>query len=939
MSYKYKNYRIALLLSLAILLILPGKSLAQQTAISPAIFTSETEITVTFNVTGNSLANEDDAWLWSWIPNENIDARSNINPAGSNSELTDPVKLTKSVSNGQTTFSLSFVPQDLFDEDISEVSTIGMLVKGNDWGDGQSSDFVASFFIGDYTALLTAPLNDPFFVETNEQFTISAEASEVSDFELFINNVSVDQQSDVSMYSYLHTVVETEGLTQVRLVATAGEFSQELSFSYVLRTATVEQSRPAGIIEGINYGSDDTKATLCLRAPFKQSVFVLTESNDFKVSPDYQMFKDGEFFWLEISDLEPGVEYAFQYLVDESVKVADPYADKILDPDDRWIPESIYPNLKPFPENALSSTWHANRLAVIQTAQEDYTWQVTDFQKPDKEDLIIYELLIRDFFGPEHRSYQTLIDTLGYFKRLGVNAIELMPVMEFNGNDSWGYNTTFMFAPDKAYGTKDQLKAFVDAAHQHGIAVILDIVLNHQDIPNPFALMYFDGSAPTAENPWFNTQAKHPFNVFFDMDHESTYTQHYMDTSLHYWINEFKVDGFRFDLSKGFTQVDSGDDVGLWSSRDDSRIDLLKRMADVVWSYAPDTYIMLEHFADNQEETILANYGMMLWGNLHFEYREAMKGNASGRTIDWAWYQRRNWSQNNLITYFESHDEERQMYDMLEFGRVDGSYSVRNLDVALERKKMAAAFLFGIPGSKLFWQFGELGYDVPINFNGRTGTKPVLWEYYDDPDRLKLYKVFGEIIKFRNENEAFKNGTFNWKPIGTFKNIRISSNDMDILIAGNFDTRERNEIPGFTKTGTWYDFFTGAAFQVNNTSETMLFQPGQFHILTTKKIDGIEEDLVPWKLPIITSLAAIEKNIAVYPNPTSSNIHLQLPLEVRHPEISISDMYGRKVSKVTIQQDIDSGSFEVNTSNLAPGVYHLEVYYGKEKLVKKFIKN
>ena len=117
-----------------------------------------------------------------------------------------------------------------------------------------------------------------------------------------------------------------------------------------------------------------------------------------------------------------------------------------------------------------------------------------------------------------------------------------MPITEFNGNESWGYNPTFMFAPDKYYGTKNKLKEFIDKCHQLGIAVILDMVMNHHDLPNPYVIMDFDFNAfkPTANNQWFNTDAKHPFNVFFDMNHESSYTKKYLDTINYYWLNEYK---------------------------------------------------------------------------------------------------------------------------------------------------------------------------------------------------------------------------------------------------------------------------------------------------------------------------------------------------------------------------------------------------------------
>ncbi|MDV7401547.1 hypothetical protein RZS08_59565, partial [Arthrospira platensis SPKY1] len=92
------------------------------------------------------------------------------------------------------------------------------------------------------------------------------------------------------------------------------------------------------------------------------------------------------------------------------------------------------------------------------------------------------------------------------------------------------------------------------------------------------------------------------------------------------------------------------------------------------------------------------------------------------------------------VGYMESHDEERLMVRMRTNGNTSNpEHNVRELQVSLERMKaMGTTFL--IPGPKMLWQFGELGYDFPIDFNGRTGNKPVRWDYYRDPERLKLYK-------------------------------------------------------------------------------------------------------------------------------------------------------------------------------------------------------
>ncbi len=172
---------------------------------------------------------------------------------------------------------------------------------------------------------------------------------------------------------------------------------------------------------------------------------------------------DGNRYWLEINNLEPNREYAYQFLIDGELAVADPYCDKILDPNyDQSIPAANYPNLKPYPLGAKGI------VSVLQTGQKPYNWQINNFVRPDATKLNIYELLVRDFVSS--RRYQTVGDSLPYLKKLGINTIELMPIMEFTGNESWGYNPIFYMAPDKAYGTINDLKAFIDKCHANGIA-------------------------------------------------------------------------------------------------------------------------------------------------------------------------------------------------------------------------------------------------------------------------------------------------------------------------------------------------------------------------------------------------------------------------------------------------------------------------------------
>ncbi|MCZ4410638.1 alpha-amylase family glycosyl hydrolase [Cryomorphaceae bacterium 1068] len=601
---------------------------------------------------------------------------------------------------------------------------------------------------------------------------------------------------------------------------------------------------PAGVTDGINYISD-TSVILQLVAPFKDYVYVIGDFNDWERQPEYFCKKtsSGDRWWVQVDGLTPGEEYRFQYSIDdEDLRVADVYAKKILDPfNDQFIGDNRYPDLIDYPQGETT-----NIVSVLQTNQEQYEWQDDNFQRPPLDRLIIYELLVRDF--TEEGTFQAVIDTLDYLDRLGVNAIELMPVNEFEGNESWGYNSSFFFAVDKYYGTEEDLKMLIDACHDRDIAVIIDVVLNHSFGQNPQVRMYSENGAagpPTVENPWFNTLARHPFSVGYDYNHDSPYTQEFVKRVLQYWIEEFHIDGYRFDLSKGFTQNNTLGDVGAWNGYDQSRVDNWVRIRNDIHEVDDQVYLILEHLGDNPEETALANIGFMLWGSQHAPFKQAALGFPFGQDLSFASYQNRGWNFPNLVSYAESHDEERLMYENLENGNsFNPDHDPKDLETALARQEAIHAFNIPLLGPKMFWQFAELGYDFSINYcndelndpSCRTNNKPVRWDYYFEPARQRLYKVFAAINKLKTDYPAFGSSNFNYDVGGTGKRLIIQHESMDVVIIGNFDVVPVSIIPGFTQTGVWYDYFGGNAIFENNLSNSFKLQPGEYRIYTTVQL-------------------------------------------------------------------------------------------------------
>jgi hypothetical protein len=731
-------------------------------------------------------------------------------------------------------------------------------------------------------------------------------------------------------------------LITVKALATIGGTSVEAlrEFSLSERGPTVVAPLPAGLKNGINYAADPTRATLVLQAPDKDFVYVVGDFTNWQLDNNYLMKKspDGKKFWLELTGLQSGKEYVFQYWVDGVIRVGDPYAEKVADPwNDKWIPATTYPNLPAYTREDYGIA------TVLQTNQTPYTWAAseTTWKAPDKKELVVYELLVRDFV--QTRRYKELTDTLKYLKRLGVNAIELMPIMEFEGNESWGYNPSYFLAPDKFYGTKNDLKKFIETAHQQGFAVILDMVLNHAFGQNPMVMMYFDRSAgkPTPNSPWFNPEATHPFNVGYDFNHESEYTKALVDTVCNYWLKEYHFDGYRFDLSKGFTQTNNPSNVNAWSAFDQSRINLLTRMANKIWSYKPDAYVILEHLGVSTEERELANKGMLLWGKLTGIYSDALTANNLNADFNDA-------NRVSHVNYMESHDEERVMVDMLTRGKQDPGYDVRDLNIALNRLKLAAAFLYPVPGPKMLWQFGELGYDKSINFcpngtinpNCRVGNKPLPWGngnlgYYENAERQKVYKAMAAILRLINSNKAvFKSGSFSWSSSGAWRYISISHSAMDVAIVGNFSTTYQDVSGYFTKNGTWFDYFSGAAVTVTDALARQLLAPGEFHIYTTVKQPAVEPGLVNF---VVTDVAEPSGfSAVVYPNPSDGKIWVRIAESPFPAVVQLLTTTGTRLSAVTAAPGERDVYFDGR--DLPKGLYLIRVEGSGSELHKVFIR-
>ncbi|MGB1210380.1 MAG: alpha-amylase family glycosyl hydrolase [Lacinutrix venerupis] len=783
-----------------------------------------------------------------------------------------------------------------------------------------------------------------------------------ANYEFKANGTTINT-STTSFYSFYYSNI-TEN-QNCELIITQGGTTITREFD-ILVNNTQNQAIPSGLQNGINYTSNTT-ATLVLEAPNKDFVYVAGSFNNWNPDATYAMKKDttSDKFWLELTGLTANQIETYQYwVVDQSpitnspsmVKTADPYSTLVLSPyDDPYISNNTYPNLPSYP------TGQEREVTVLQTGQTPYAWQVTDFQKPKKEDLIIYEVLIRDFDAD--RNFQDLIDKIDYFKNLNINAIQLMPVMEFEGNESWGYNTSFHMALDKFYGTEEKFKELVDTFHQNGIAVILDVALNHAFGRNPMVRMWMndpdnDGwGEPSSENPYFNEEAKHSYSVGSDFDHSNIRTQEYVKRVIEHWINNFKIDGFRWDLTKGFTQQCTASDETCTNGYRSDRVAILKDYADHSWLQDETHYVIFEHLGGNQEEKEWADYrvnedkGIMLWGKMTENFNQLTMGYNSNNDINGVGHNSRNFNAPRLVGYAESHDEERLMYKNLQFGnQSNSSHDVRDLNTALSRMSALGAVTLTIPGPKMIWHFGALGMENSI-FTCNNGTvnepgdadgigdckldtKPQpQWtnNWLADVNRNKIYNDWALLNILKTQEDVFEgNYSINQTDNSLTPKIYIwddtlpSTGLKNVVVLANFDVNNQNIVPNFPYTGTWYDLMdpTGnTTINVTNVNTPIPVDAGQFKMYGNKNSQTLS-----------TIDNELDNKLTLYPNPTKDTFSINKEIS----SLKVYDISGKLIKTF-------NGNFKIghsfNVSNISKGLYILKIDNGINTTSKRLIIN
>ncbi len=752
-------------------------------------------------------------------------------------------------------------------ETVTSICIIARLASAGD-GKGQTADnFIPVAPAGFQVAISHDAESTILTKSTTVNFNLNT--TENASIDLKVNGTSIASASSAMQLSKSYTFASA-GSYEVTATANNGSTTATKTVNFIYINPSQAATYPGGIPKMGAVKNFDGSVTFCLAAPGKSNVMIIPSWDNYasldKNVMKYQDYNGNRYFWTTVSGLDNSTAYPYYYIVDGLYKVGDPYAKLVLDPwNDKWLneKETIYPNLINYPyDKGIDGIM----LAVYKGNIDDYDWNITNFNAPAAKDLIIYEMLFRDFTGTEgaaegNGTVRKAIEKIPYLKNLGINAVELMPIMEFNGNNSWGYNTNFYFAPDKAYGTHEDYKEFIDKCHEEGIAVILDIVFNQSDGLHPWYQMY-----PISSNPFYNETAPHDWSVLNDWKQENALVRQQWKDVLQYWLKEFKVDGFRFDLVKGLANSDKyGNGTEAYNQ---SRVDNMKQFHAWIKEINPNAYHINENLAGADEENAMATDGQMNWSNINYascEFVKASSASGANNNAFLATNNGRTWG--STVSYAESHDEERMGYKAI----TEGATTIKsNTTLRMRRLGSLAAQMLLAPGAHMIWQFGELGNEQTTKNGSENNTDPkiVSWEFLNDADRNGLYQSYRELCWLRRSNpDLFTQSTAtsmimncnseNWSTKGRL--IKLTNNTQELICVINTMTsnssRTISGIPFNSTNNSDYviaskSYGTEPTFDAAN--EKVTLSNNGYVVIVNKNVSGIDENIIDiYNKPIV----------------------------------------------------------------------------------------
>ena len=227
----------------------------------------------------------------------------------------------------------------------------------------------------------------------------------------------------------------------------------------------------------------------------------------------------------------------------------------------------------------------------------------------------------------------------------------------------------------------------------------------------------------------------------------------------------------------------------------------------------------------------------------------------------------------------------------------------------------------------MIWQFGELGYDISIDQGGRVGEKPVLWNYLEDQNRLKLFDVYAAMLRLRSQFDVFTSGQETLSLNGDLKKIQLHLNDHNITLIGNFGLINQTMVPGFQHTGTWYEFFTGKELSVTDLNSNLILNAGEYRLYSDKKLPEFKGSA--------TSASTIKLNnsdIRIFPNPATDQLLIDSSETMQQIELISVD--GSIIQKM----QPNATSFSLKLYGIKSGLFLIRITTPHQILTEKIVK-
>lgn len=415
------------------------------------------------------------------------------------------------------------------------------------------------------------------------------------------------------------------------------------------------------------------------------------------------------------------------------------------------------------------------RQSAFTLGYQDHVWKPIEnsWKTPSLNDVIAYEVMVHEFAGDLNRMFHKL----PYLRDLGINCLEIMPLANVNRSIDWGFETIGPFALDERFGKRKNLQEFIEAAHEHGIAVILDMIYGHTG--EHFAYQYVYSKLNYNQNPFMGPFAKDMFGP--STDYQRKFTRDFYFTVNYYWLDRYHADGIRYDCVPNYYDGFTG--IG-YSNLVFNTYQKIKQTngADHWQRFFRNNEFNLIQCAEQLEapvEIVEKTYSNATWQNETLNATKATVNSNFGGLYDLGMrlglFGYPDIASHNgdvlpktAFQFLENHDHPRFICFFGTRSLYQEVFKEGKRENWFKLQPYAIGFLLakGIP---MLWQGQEIveNYDVPDSGPARIGTlRPVRWEHFYSEEGRHMIRLYRKLLALRNEKAVFRKGSYyfydNW---------------------------------------------------------------------------------------------------------------------------------------------------------------------------------